>query len=54
MIIVKDSANSETYDILHEVRVETYERAAKALDTKEGVVTDAVTFSFVPDVGIST
>ena len=54
MIIVKDSTDPvTTYNVLHEVRVETYERATKALDTKEGVVVDVISLRFVPDVDVT-
>jgi len=56
MIIVKDTtdAANPTYDVLHEARVASYGRAAEANDSQRGVVTDTITFSFVPDAAIST
>ena len=56
MIIVKDTTNAAntTYDVLHEARVASYGRAAEANDSQRGVVTDTITFSFVPDVAVST
>jgi hypothetical protein len=54
MIIVKDTTDTATYDILHEARVASYGRAARAVDAEGGKITDTVTFSFVPDVAMST
>lgn len=56
MIIVKDTTvpASPTYDVLHEARVSSYGRATRALDAEGGKVTDTITFSFVPDVAVST
>ena len=39
-----------TPDILHEAKVRLYKRAARAEDSMGGIVTDAFSFSFVPDV----
>ena len=56
MIIVKDTtvSASPTYDILHEVRVESYGRGTRAIDAKGGEVIDPVTFTFVPDVEVTS
>jgi len=56
MIIVKDTTDSAntTYDVLHEVRVESYGRGTRAINAKGGEVIDPVTFNFVPDVAVTT
>jgi|GEM_PF-1766522 len=51
MILVKDSTNLNIiYDILHEVRVESYKRLTRSIETKDGIITDLITFRFVPEV----
>ncbi len=56
MIIVQDTTDplNTTYDVLHEVRVDTYGRGTQARDAKGGEIMDPVTFIFVPDVEVTT
>lgn len=39
-----------THDLLLEAKVESYERMSRAVDSIRGIITDTITFSFVPDV----
>lgn len=39
-----------THDLLTEAKVEAYGKSSKAVDSIGGIITDTVTFSFVPDV----
>lgn len=39
-----------THDLLLEAKVESYERMSRAVDSIQGIITDTVTLSFVPDV----
>ncbi len=39
-----------THDLLIEAKVESYGRMSRAVDSIRGIITDTVTFSFVPDV----
>lgn len=46
-----DTTNADiTYDLLREAKVTGYGRSAQAVETERGIVTDTVTFSFVPPV----
>ena len=55
LIAVKDTTEGDTgsdvkYDLLREAKVTGYGRSAQAVETERGIVTDTVTFSFVPPV----
>lgn len=55
LIAVKDTTAGDTgadvsYDLLREAKVTGYGRSAQAVETERGIVTDTVTFSFVPPV----
>jgi hypothetical protein len=54
MIIVKDTSNATTYDVLHEVRIGKYRRGTQAKNSQEGVVIDIIEFRFVPGVAVTT
>lgn len=55
LLAVKDTTEGATgtdvkYDLLREARVTGYGRSAQAVETERGIVTDTVTFAFVPPV----
>jgi len=51
LIDVTDSTvSTATHDLLLEAKVESYGRMSRAVDSIRGIVTDTITFSFVPDV----
>lgn len=50
LIDVTDTTTTATHDLLLEAKVESYRRTSRADDSIRGIVTDTVTFSFVPDV----
>lgn len=55
LIAVKDTTlgttgSNVTYDLLREAKVTGYGRSAQAVETERGIVTDTVTFAFVPPV----
>ena len=54
MVIVKDTANSVTYDILHECRIATYARSTQAGADRKALIVDTFEFSFVPPVPVTT
>jgi len=48
--VIDSTVATATHDLLLEAKVESYRRTARADDSIRGIVTDTVTFSFVPDV----
>jgi len=55
LIAIKDTTEGDTgsdvkYDLLREAKVTGYGRSAQAVETERGIVTDTVTFAFVPPV----
>jgi len=50
LIDVVDTTTTTTHDILHEAKVRLYKRASRAENSMGGIVTDAISFSFKPDV----
>jgi len=55
LIAVKDTTLGDTgsnvkYDLLREAKVTGYGRSAQAVETERGIVSDTITFGFVPPV----
>ena len=48
--VIDTTTDTTTHDLLLEAKVESYRRTSRADDSIRGIITDTITFSFVPDV----
>lgn len=48
--VIDTTVATATHDLLIEAKVESYGRMSRAVDSTAGIITDTITFSFVPDV----